>query len=517
MTLTLIKNALISVSDKKGIIPLAQQLHQLGINLISTGGTCELLQKANIPVTDVSTITGFPEMMDGRLKTLHPKIHGGILGRRTIDQDIAIAHGIDWIDLVIVNLYPFAEVTQRLNVTFEEAIENIDIGGPAMIRSAAKNMADVLVVVDHKDYDQLLKQLNQEGGPTLAQRQHFAIKAFDYTAQYDALIHRYLKSTLKPPETNAEFPEQINLSLHKAIDLRYGENPDQKACAYQLETPAKGIFHAKQHQGKTLSYNNLLDANAAIDCLREFDELPSSVIVKHTNPCGIACAPSISEAFAKAFDSDSNSAFGGIVALNRTCDESTATAMINVFFEVIIAPNYTEEALKILSQKPNVRILELPFETKPSRWAYQWIEGGVLIQSKAEPSLYPSLVKVVTEQKPSPEMMNNLWFAWRAVKYIKSNAILIAKDYQSIGLGAGQVSRVDAVDIALRKSGDRLAKTVLASDAFFPFRDSIDRMANTGITAIIQPGGSIRDQEVIDACNEHGIAMLMTGLRCFKH
>lgn len=517
MTPTIIKNALISVSDKKGILPLAQQLHQLGIKLISTGGTSQLLQKANIPVTEVSTITGFPEMMDGRLKTLHPKIHGGILGRRTIDQDIATAHGIDWIDLVVVNLYPFAEVIQLPNVVFEEAIENIDIGGPAMIRSAAKNMADVMVVVDPSDYDELLKQLNHKGGTTLAQRQQFAIKAFDYTAQYDALIHRYLQSTLESPETKAEFPEQLNLSLHKAIDLRYGENPNQKACAYQLETPAKGLFGAKQHQGKTLSYNNLLDADAAMDCLREFDEAPTSVIVKHTNPCGIASAPSISEAFAKAFDSDSNSAFGGIIALNRTCDESTATTMTNVFFEVIIAPNYTKEALKILSKKPNVRVLELPLEKQPSRWAYRGIEGGVLIQSKGEPSLYPSLDQVVTEQKLTPEMMSALWFAWRAVKHIKSNAILIAKEYQSIGMGAGQVSRVDAVDIAIRKSGDRLAKTVLASDAFFPFRDSIDRMANTGITAIIQPGGSIRDQEVIDACNEHGIAMLMTGLRCFKH
>ncbi len=508
-----IKRALISVSDKQGIVPFAQQLQALGIKIISTGGTCKLLQEAGIPVTEVSAITGFPEMMDGRVKTLHPKIHGGILGRRQLDGEIAAAHQIDWIDLVVVNLYPFAEVIKQPNVSLDEAIENIDIGGPAMIRSAAKNMADVAVVVDPADYDGLLLELNKDCSTTLTFRRALAIKAFEHTSQYDALIHSYLLSSA---DQKTKFPSKIHLFLDKAMALRYGENPDQMACSYQFSTPAKGIFRAIQHQGKTLSYNNLVDADAATACVSEFD-VPSCVIVKHANPCGVATASTISIAFQRAFDTDSTSAFGGIIALNRECDADTATAVAKIFFEVVIAPSYSAQALKILSQKPNVRVLELPSSKPSNDWAYQWIEGGLLIQRK-DPEINPTLkYEVVTQQKPSSDIIDNLCFAWCVVKHVKSNAILIAKDYQAIGVGAGQVSRIDAVDLAVRKSGSRLEGAVLASDAFFPFRDSIDRIADTGITAIIQPGGSVRDQDVIDACNEHGIAMLMTGIRCFKH
>ena len=508
-----IKRALISVFDKKGLVPFAKGLHALGIDIISTGGTAQILKEADIPVTDVASITEFPEMMDGRLKTLHPKIQGGILGRRVLDADIVKEHQIEWIDLVVVNLYPFADTIQKEDVSFELAIENIDIGGPAMIRSAAKNIANVTVVIDTKDYDGILEELRVTGSISFSTRKALAIKAFLLTAQYDACIHQYLQVTL---EETTLFPEQIKLTLNKKMDLRYGENPNQMASAYQLAGVSKGIFSATQHQGKTLSYNNFVDADAALACVNEF-EAPSCVIVKHANPCGVASASSIATAFHRAYETDSASAFGGIVALNRRCDATTASSLIKVFFEVIIAPGFSKEALDLLSEKPNLRVLSLS-EAKPSfDPVYQWIEGGVLIQTNQQKAFQPSLDQVVTAETISPELMNHLMFAWQIVKHVKSNAIVIAKNYQAIGVGAGQVSRIDAVDIAIRKSGDALADTVLASDAFFPFRDSIDRIANTGIKAIIQPGGSMRDKEVIDACNEHGIAMHMTGERCFKH
>ncbi len=513
MTQTKITRALISVSDKTGLLPFASALHALGIVLISTGGTAQLLKNAHIPVTDVASITGFPEMMDGRLKTLHPIIHGGILGRRSQDEAIAAAHHIDWIDLVVVNLYPFAKTIQQPCVLFEQAIEQIDIGGPAMIRSAAKNMADVTVIVDPDDYDKLLDQMGSNEGISVSTRLAYASKAFEYTAAYDALIHDYLRQHLEKP---AHFPSKIHLTYDKAMDLRYGENPHQQASAYRLPGPAQGIFSAIQHQGKTLSYNNFVDADAAMACVNAF-ETPSCVIVKHANPCGIASAPSIAEAFHWAFETDSSSAFGGIVALNRPCDAKTANALIQIFFEVVIAPGFEDAALTILSQKPNVRVLTLPKIKTLPEVAYQWIDGGVLAQTNPDTQFQPSVGRVVTEKPLSPELIENLIFAWRGVNHVKSNAILIAKENRVIGIGAGQVSRIDAVDIAIRKSGDKLAESVLASDAFFPFRDSIDRIANTGIKAIIQPGGSLRDQEVIDACNEWGIAMLMTGSRCFKH
>ena len=508
MNQVIIQRALISVSNKAGILPFAKQLHALGIEIISTGGTSQLLKEAKIPVIEVSELTGFPEIMDGRVKTLHPKIHGGILGRRSAHADVATLH------LVVVNLYPFAETIKQPNVTFDDAIENIDIGGPTMIRSAAKNMEYVTVVVDPDDYEGVIKQLSGTSSIPFDKRKELAIKAFEYTAQYDAFIHNYLSTTVE--NKPLVFPEKIQFLLSKNSELRYGENPNQSACAYQFGVQPKGIFGAVQHQGKALSYNNLVDADAATMCVREF-EMPACVIVKHANPCGVASSSTILEAFSKAFETDSNSAFGGIIALNRDCDASLAAEILNHFFEVLIAPGISEEALTLLSAKPNLRVLTQAQDSPLNDWEYKWIEGGVLIQAKDQHVLQPTAHQVVTLQQPSQEVIDDLLFAWRIVKHVKSNAILIAKNFQAIGVGAGQVSRIDAVDIAVRKAQDRLEQAVLASDAFFPFRDSIDRIASTGIKAIIQPGGSLRDQEVIDACNEHGITMLMSGIRCFKH
>ena len=515
-----IKCALISVSNKEGIVPFARQLHERGITLISTGGTCSVLREANIPVTEVSELTGFPEIMDGRVKTLHPKVHAGILGKRTTHAGIAKTHSIDWIDLVVVNLYPFAETIKDPSTRFEDAIEQIDIGGPAMIRSAAKNMEFVTTVVDPADYDSVIQTLSTERGIDFAQRKALACKAFKHTADYDALIHAYLSDTTLDSQPN--FPSSLCLKLTHHFDLRYGENPDQKACAYILYDSPNGLLNALIHQGKTLSYNNLVDADAALACVREFTS-PACVIVKHANPCGIALADTIRDAFHKAWSADSISAFGGIVALNRSCDLETAKLISNTFFEVIIAPSYSAEALQLFSLKPNQRILEiantqqnqaiLPYH----QWHYQAIEGGFLVQEKMMKTLDHSDLKCVTEQKPTDPELSTLLFAWLAVKHVKSNAIVIARDNQTIGIGAGQVSRIDAVDLAIRKASENLLGGVLASDAFFPFRDSIDSIAKTGIRAIIQPGGSIRDEEVIQACNEHGIAMVFTGTRCFRH
>jgi len=510
-----INRALISVSNKQGIVPFAQQLHALGIQIISTGGTSQLLKEAQIPVTEVSELTGFPEMMDGRLKTLHPKIHGGILGRRSLDADVAKAHGIDWIDLVVVNLYPFADVIQKPQSSVADAIENIDIGGPTMIRSAAKNIDDVTVVVDPADYSLILQQLTaQDGCIHLTQRSQLAIKAFAHTAEYDALIYSYLRANIA--EKPAHFPEQLHLVLNKSIELRYGENPQQLACAYQFAGIPEGIFRAIQHQGKALSYNNLLDANAANACVREFEE-PTCVIVKHANPCGVAASSSIFAAFNLAMDSDSAASFGGVIALNRACDAETATAITSSYFELVIAPGYATEALSILAKKPNLRVLTIPKTEHVPTWHYQILEGGLLMQQHDHQIFRPEINQIVTKHTISPVILEQLSFAWRVVKHVKSNGILIAKNFQSIGVGAGQVARIDAVKIAISKADDRLSNAVLASDGFFPFRDSIDSIAHTGIVAIIQPGGSLRDQEVIDACNEHGIAMLFTGQRCFKH
>ncbi len=499
-TLTAVKRALISVSDKTGIVEFARALCALNIEIISTGGTRQVLADAKIAVRDISDVTGFPEMMDGRVKTLHPHVHGGILGLR----DKHVTPGIEWIDLVVVNLYPFAATIKKPNVTFDDAIENVDIGGPTMIRSAAKNMGWVGVVVDPNDYVTVLDELRAEGGLRFALRQELATKAFLHTAQYDELIYQYLK---KGSAT------QLDLHLVKHQELRYGENPHQSASAYRLSN--SGILSAKQHQGKELSYNNIADADAAVACVREFSE-PACVIVKHANPCGVASGDTLLSSFQQAFQADAQSAFGGILALNQSCSKEIAEGITQHFFEVIIAPDFTQDALAIFAKKPNLRVLQLN-DTPSTAFEMKFIEGGVLMQEKDKKIVTALDLKIVTTRKPSEHDIKNMLFAWRVIKHIKSNAILIAKENRTIGVGAGQVSRVDAVDIAIKKAGDALSGSILASDAFFPFRDSIDRLAHLGIHAIIQPGGSMRDEEVIAACNEHQIAMAFTGVRCFKH
>jgi phosphoribosylaminoimidazolecarboxamide formyltransferase/IMP cyclohydrolase len=513
---TPIKRALISVSDKQGIIELARGLTELNIEIISTGGTSQLLREAGIIVRDVSDLTQFPEMMNGRVKTLHPTIHGGILGLRDEHASVASQHQIEWIDLVIVNLYPFA-ATVKNHHTWDEAIENIDIGGPTLIRAGAKNMGWVSVIVDPQDYVDVLTELKNENGLSYARRLQLATKAFSHVADYDAMICEYLQSSAQPKPSIELFPADIHLHLKKYADLRYGENPHQAASAYYFSEQPRGILFAKQRQGKQLSYNNIADADAAIHCVREFTR-PACVIVKHANPCGVAVADDIHQAFERAFYADSVSAFGGIIALNRPCDKKTAEAIWQIFTEVVIAPSFTADALAVLSTKPNLRLLELDFSALETETCeYKLIDGGFLIQEKDRSIVHAAELKVVTKIHPSDQDMESMLFAWQVLKHIKSNAILLAKTDCTVGIGAGQVSRIDAVDIALRKADHNVSDTVLASDAFFPFRDSIDRIANTGIRAVIQPGGALKDNEVIQACDEHGIAMVFTGKRCFKH
>jgi phosphoribosylaminoimidazolecarboxamide formyltransferase/IMP cyclohydrolase len=514
-----IKQALISVSDKTGIVEFAQALIACNIEIISTGGTSQLLRAANIPVRDVAAVTGFAEIMDGRVKTLHPQIHGGILGQRDAHAAIAKTHQIDWIDLVIVNLYPFAAAIKKVDATLAEAIENIDVGGPALIRAAAKNMGWVAVVVEPNDYPKILAELIADNGLSFLTRQQLAIKAFAYTAHYDQVIYDYLMSSVSQPPRDSQqiFPAQLNLSLKKFADLRYGENPHQAACAYRFDNHLPGVLSAKQYQGKQLSYNNLTDAAAAVACVNEFMQ-PACVVVKHTNPCGAAMANTIAAAFHAAFYADSLSAFGGIVALNQPCNKGTAEIIASLFIEVLIAPAYTDEALVILAGKQNLRVLELDFTPPSNRQReFKFIEGGVLVQDKDTIRLQPQDLTVMTTLQPTAADIATLLFAWPVLKQVKSNAIIIAKNQITVGIGAGQVSRIDAVDMALKKAGANAEGAILASDAFFPFRDSIDRLAGTGVRVIVQPGGSLRDQEVIAACNEHSIAMVFTKVRCFKH
>lgn len=505
-----IKRALLSVSDKKNIIELARGLIALDIEILSTGGTSKILRDAKIKVTDIASITDFPEIMDGRIKTLHPLVHGGILGKRDTHAEIAEKHFIQWIDLVVVNLYPFLETIQNPTAQFQDAIENIDIGGPAMIRSAAKNVEWVSVVVDPEDYEIVLGELNEEKGLSFTTRKKLAGKAFQYTAHYDEVIYRYLTE-----ENHSAFPHQFNLKLEKMYDLRYGENPHQSAAAYGLNKKPHGILAAKKHQGKLLSYNNIVDADAALSCVSEM-LAPSCVIVKHANPCGVASANTIFKAVEGAYAADRKSAFGGVFALNKECTEEIANFLTSIFLEVLIAPSYSKESLEILKNKENLRVLELNSNSFLEN-EFKFIEGGVLIQNKDKNKIDKNSLQIVTDLAPSDDTLSSLLFAWQVVKHIKSNAILIAKENRTLGIGCGQVSRIDAVEAALRKAGKELQNAVLASDAFFPFRDSIDCLANTGVTAIIQPGGSLRDEEVIAACNEYKIAMVMTGNRCFKH
>ncbi len=528
-----VKTALISVSDKTRIVEFAQGLNAAGVKLLSTGGTFRLLREAGIAVTEVSEYTGFPEMMDGRVKTLHPKIHGGILGRRGQDEVVMAEHGIQGIDMVVVNLYPFEQTVANPDCSLAEAIENIDIGGPTMVRAAAKNHASVAVVVNAGRYDDILREMQANGGAlTQATRFDLAVAAFEHTAGYDGAIANYLGRKLPPAETaegdntdasEDEFPRTWNLQFHKAQVMRYGENPHQRSAFYVEARPNEAsIATATQIQGKALSYNNIADTDAALECVKQFEE-PTCVIVKHANPCGVAVAPSLLAAYEKAFATDPESAFGGIIAFNRELDGETTRAIVDrQFVEVIIAPSVSEAAVAIAAEKKNVRLLACgQWQQEASHgWDYKRVNGGLLVQDRDQAVTTRKALKVVSKRTPSDSEINDLLFAWQVAKFVKSNAIVYARDLQTVGVGAGQMSRVNSARIAAIKAehaGLEVAGSVMASDAFFPFRDGLDSAGERGIRAVIQPGGSIRDDEVIEAANEHDIAMVFTGTRHFRH
>ena len=517
-----IQRALLSVSDKTGVLELAQKLSDLGVELLSTGGTAKLLQEAGLPVKEVSEHTGFPEMMAGRIKTLHPKIHGGLLGRRGTDEAIMAEHDISPIDLVVVNLYPFEATIARDDCTLPMAIENIDIGGPTMLRAAAKNHAAVTVLIDPSDYDKVISQIATNGGVDNATRFDLAVKTFEHTAYYDGMIANYLgKITDEAP---VEFPRTFNSQFHKAQDMRYGENPHQNAAFYTEQQPESGtISAATQVQGKALSYNNITDTDAALECVKAFPEAPACVIVKHANPCGVATADDLLTAYDLAYQTDPTSAFGGIIAFNKILDAATAQAIIDrQFVEVIIAPDISEEAKAVVSQKANVRLLDCgPFPTQQSQGLdYKRVTGGLLVQDRDTALVTDDELKVVTKKTPTEQQMADLRFAWRVAKFVKSNAIVYVNQQQTVGIGAGQMSRVVSSRIAGIKADDAgliVPGAVMASDAFFPFRDGLDAAAEAGISAVIQPGGSMRDDEVIAAADDNGIAMVFTGMRHFRH
>lgn len=517
-----IQRALLSVSDKTGIVAFAQALVQRGVTILSTGGTAKLLRDNQIPVTDVSEHTGQPEIMDGRVKTLHPKIHGGILGRRDQDQAVMAEQDIAPIDLVAVNLYPFANTVADPNCTHEQAVENIDIGGPTMVRAAAKNHRDVAIVVNADDYQRVITEMDaHQNSLTFETRFDLAVKAFEHTAQYDGMIANYFGARL--PQQQSQFPRTFNAQFTKQQDLRYGENSHQQAAFYIESTPREAsIATAVQLQGKELSYNNIADTDAALECVKSFAE-PACVIVKHANPCGVAIAADALSAYERAFTTDPTSAFGGIIAFNRELDEATATAIIErQFVEVIIAPTVSAAARDVVATKPNVRLLECgqwPAERSPS-WDYKRVNGGLLVQDSDLGEITAADLQVVTKKQPTEVQLKDLLFCWKVAKFVKSNAIVYARDGMTIGVGAGQMSRVYSAKIAGIKAADEnlsVPGSVMASDAFFPFRDGIDAAAAAGISAIIQPGGSIRDDEVIAAADEHGIAMVFTGMRHFRH
>jgi phosphoribosylaminoimidazolecarboxamide formyltransferase/IMP cyclohydrolase len=517
-----IERALISVSDKSGILEFARELAALGVDIISTGGTAKLLADNGVKVTEISDYTGFPEMLDGRVKTLHPKVHGGILGRRDLPEHVATMqkHGIGNIDLVVVNLYPFRETVAKPGCTLEDAIENIDIGGPAMVRSSAKNHAHVAIVTDPADYALVLDEM-KAGNVTDATRFSLAVKAFEHTAAYDGAIANYFGMIVENGKPEG-FPRTINLQFKKAQALRYGENPHQSAAFY-VEASAKeaSIATAKQLQGKELSYNNIGDADAALECVKQFDTAPACVIVKHANPCGVAYGANLLEAYDRAYKTDPESAFGGIIAFNGELDAETMKVIVErQFVEVIIAPKVSAAAVEVAAAKKNVRVLECgQWPKEPGqRLDYKRVTGGLLVQ-EADLALHGE-IKVVTRRAPTEAEMRDLLFAWRVAKYVKSNAIVYAKDSMTIGVGAGQMSRVNSARIAAIKAehaGLVVKGSVMASDAFFPFRDGIDSAAAAGIAAVIQPGGSMRDDEVIAAADEHGMAMVFTGMRHFRH
>ena len=519
---TPVRRALISVSDKTGIIEFARALVQRDVQLLSTGGTFKLLRENNIAVTEVSDHTGFPEMMDGRVKTLHPKIHGGILGRRGQDDTVMAEHNIAPIDLVIVNLYPFAQTVAKPNCTLEDAIENIDIGGPTMVRAAAKNHEHVGIVVNTADYSVVLESLDKEKGLSHALRFDLAVKAFEHTAQYDGMIANYLGARVGAAVD--KFPRTFNAQLIKAQDLRYGENPHQSAAFYVEANPKEvSVATATQLQGKELSYNNIADTDAALECVKSFIK-PACVIVKHANPCGVAVSlDGISVAYDLAYATDTESAFGGIIAFNRELDAATAKMIVDrQFVEVIIAPAVTEDALLVLAAKQNIRVLVCGAWSENRIAQYDWkrVNGGLLVQDLDTGMIKESDLKVVTKRAPTEAEIHDLIFAWKVAKYVKSNAIVYAKNRQTIGVGAGQMSRVNSARIAAIKAeqaGLSVQGAVMASDAFFPFRDGLDNAAKVGISCVIQPGGSMRDDEVIAAADEHGIAMVFTGMRHFRH
>lgn len=508
-----IKRALISVSDKTGIVEFAKKLEKNGIDIISTGGTFRALKEAGISVIPVSDVTGFPEMMDGRVKTLHPKIHGGILALRDNPGHLKAMeeNGIIGIDLVVVNLYPFQETIKKPNVTREEAIENIDIGGPSMIRAGAKNYKYVTVVVDPTQYDDIIARIE---GNTLTEefRLSLAQKAFLHTAIYDSAIANYLSKEID----GDLFPSIFSPSYIKKQDLRYGENPHQKAAFYANSQMSGGMAGAKQLHGKELSYNNIVDMEAAWNLVQEWKDEAACVIVKHTNPCGVALGENAEDAFTRAFEADSKSAFGGIVAMNRPCDKAAAEKMKPIFFEVIIAPSFTEDALALLSEKKNIRLIEVK-PTEEKEWQLHKISGGLLIQTADDIIETQNDWTCVTKRQPTEEEWKALAFAWKVVKHVKSNAIVLTGEKVTYGVGAGQMNRVGAAEIAIAEAGEKCHGAVMSSDAFFPFGDTIEAAGKAGITAVIQPGGSIRDQESIDMANKYGIAMIFTGHRHFKH
>ncbi len=508
-----VRNALISVWDKTGLEDFARGLRELGVQLLSSGGTARFLRERGIEVREVSELTGFPELLDGRVKTLHPFIHAGILARRDLPSHLETLRerGIPTIDLVAVNLYPFRETVGRPGVGLEEALENIDIGGPALIRAAAKNYRDVVVVVRPERYGEILRELREKGDVSEEKRLELAVEAFAHTSSYDSHILSYLSGLLP----GGGLPPFLVLGYRKACDLRYGQNPHQRGALYVGEE-VWGLAGARLHQGKELSFNNLLDLDAALDLLAEFQET-TAVVIKHTNPCGLACDPDVRRAYVKARECDPLSAFGGVVGINREVTRETAEEITSTFIEAVVAPSYEPEALEVMRRKPNMRVLELPSLERRPGLRFKQIAGGLLVEEEDSLLLAPERMKVVTKREPTEEEMEQLLFAWKVVKHVKSNAIVVAKDKQAVGVGAGQTSRVDSTEIALRKAGPRAKGAVLASDAFFPFPDSVQKAAEAGITAIIQPGGSIRDQEVIREADRHGMAMVFTGIRHFKH
>jgi len=520
MSPTKIQRAILSVTDKTGLVEFARQLAGLGVELISTGGTARLLRDSGVSVKDISELTGFPEMLDGRVKTLHPKVHGGILHRRenASHRNAVAEHGIQAIDMVVVNLYAFEKTAAKPGVPFEDLIENIDIGGPSMIRSAAKNFQDVAVVTSPADYEVIGEEMAKSGGQLAATtRWRLAQKAFATTAAYDLAI----ASTLERVSANghfefhpeAGFPQNLRLSFHKAMDLRYGENPHQKAAMYS-DGSGTGVANGRQIQGKELSYNNIVDLQAAWDLAQEFDQLVCAII-KHTNPCGTATGKTLAEAYKKALECDPVSAFGGVIGVNRPVDAAAAAEMSKLFLEVIAAPGFDSAAKEIFATKKNLRLVEVPAGRQ--NWVLKNISGGMLVQDADLHKLTDSDLKVVTRRPPTPEEKRALLFAWKVCKHVKSNAILYARAGQTVGVGAGQMSRVDACKVGAMKAQLPLKGTVAASDAFFPFPDGVEEIAKAGATAIIQPGGSVRDQEVIDAADRLGMAMIFTGIRHFRH